>query len=272
MKRADLLATLDIGASIKKLREEKGLSQEELAKDICDRTNITKLENGHYKIPSLSFILLICERLEITINDFLNYAMSNNYSLDRRYILDLLLAHDLSSLKEELDKINIESLSNIDQKYYIFLLAKIAIDNDDLKLAKQYLDSLFNTSKYLPSNFIELLSIHLLNKYKLTPISKQLIYSIYSRKYLLSLLNKNTAMEYLYFINDLLQISINENNKDDAKFLLELEIRFINSHDCYKYLPHYYQNKLEIYNENQLLTKELQNKLFAIQTNNKKLI
>jgi transcriptional regulator with XRE-family HTH domain len=56
MKRADFLAMLDIGITVKKLREKKGLSQEELAKDICDRTNITKLENGHSKIPSLSFI------------------------------------------------------------------------------------------------------------------------------------------------------------------------------------------------------------------------
>ena len=45
MKREELLATLDIGMTIKRLREKKGLSQEQLAKDICDRTNITKLEN-----------------------------------------------------------------------------------------------------------------------------------------------------------------------------------------------------------------------------------
>jgi transcriptional regulator with XRE-family HTH domain len=34
MKRASMIASLDIGANIKRLRESKGLSQEELAKDI----------------------------------------------------------------------------------------------------------------------------------------------------------------------------------------------------------------------------------------------
>ena len=62
MKRAGLIASLDIGASIKKLRESRGLSQDELAKDICDRTTITKLENGSSKIPSFIFILQICDK------------------------------------------------------------------------------------------------------------------------------------------------------------------------------------------------------------------
>lgn len=267
MKRADLLATLDIGSSIKKLREEKGLSQEELAKDICDRTNITKLENGHYKIPSLSFVLLICERLEITINDFLNYAMSNNYSLDRKLILELLLSNNIEQLVKELDKVKIESLSNSDQKYYTYLLAKVAISENKKDLAKKYLDTLFENNNYHPNTYIQLLALHLLHKQSLISMPNSILNNIYSKKYLLSLLHKNTAIEYLYFINDLLETT---NDKEQAKFLLELEIRFINSHDCYKYLPYYYKNKLKMYTENAILTKDLENKLFAIQSNNKK--
>ena len=103
MKRADLLATLDIGAAVKKLREMKGISQEELAKDICDRTNITKLENGYSKIPSLSFVLLICDKLELSIEEFLNFAMENSYSLNKdkiRHSKDVM-PYFYSKIKQE---------------------------------------------------------------------------------------------------------------------------------------------------------------------------
>ena len=104
MKREEFLATLDIGITIKKLRERKGLSQEQLAKGICDRTNITKLENGHSKVPSLSFVLSICERLEITIDEFLNYALTNNYKINKKSWKSRLLEDEFTKRFNEYSK------------------------------------------------------------------------------------------------------------------------------------------------------------------------
>jgi transcriptional regulator with XRE-family HTH domain len=121
MKRADMLARLDVGASIKKLRKEKGLSQDELAKGICDRANIAKLENGHSKTPSFNLVLLICEKFDISIEEFLNYSLKDNYSLNRDLILEYLMDNSLSKLKNYLSNIDFNSLPSKDKKYYTYL-------------------------------------------------------------------------------------------------------------------------------------------------------
>ena len=112
MKREAIIASLDIGASIKKLRESRGLSQDELAKDICDRTTITKLENGSSKIPSFIFILQICDKLNVTLDEFINIALSNSYSLDKNFLFNHLLNNNIDNISEYLSNIDMESLSN----------------------------------------------------------------------------------------------------------------------------------------------------------------
>lgn len=261
MKRADLLASLNIGASIKKLREEKGLSQEELAKDICDRTNITKLENGHSKIPSFSFVMLLCERLDVTIEEFLNYSLMNNYSLDKKLILDYLLANDLLKMKEYILSIDINSLTTKDQNLYQYLSSKVLIFEDKTLEAKEKLLFIKNDT----TDLINILIIHELIKNNF--INKD--YGIYKKENIEQMINKNTPLLYLYFINDLLNISLMDNNLEKAKYYLEKEIQFLNIKDGYRYLPIYYQNKINIYKDDYLLVNDIKNKLLAIQVQKK---
>lgn len=266
MKRADFLATLDIGMTIKKLREMKGLSQEQLAKDICDRTNITKLENGHSKVPSLSFVLSICERLEITIDEFLNYALTNNYKLNRKLILEYLVNDDKGNLTLYLDNINPDYLSKKDYRYYNFLKAKTYLDHNHPKLAQSLLISLIKNDD---KDFIYVLSTHLLLKHNLIK-ENHLNKELFSRSFLNALKDKNTPNEYLYFINDMLTNAIENKEASLSKYLLELEISFINSHDLYKYLSNYYHNKIQIYRDEYNSIQDIESKLLPIK--NKKVI
>ena len=60
---------LQLGLIVKKLREEKGLSQTELAYKIGkDQPSINRLEKGNVN-PSIIYLLQICEGLEITIEE-----------------------------------------------------------------------------------------------------------------------------------------------------------------------------------------------------------
>ena len=62
---------LQLGLIVKKLREEKGLSQTELAYKIGkDQPSINRLEKGKVN-PSIIYLLQICEGLEISIDEFL---------------------------------------------------------------------------------------------------------------------------------------------------------------------------------------------------------
>lgn len=257
MKREEFLATLDIGMTIKKLREKKGLSQEQLAKDICDRTNITKLENGHSKVPSLSFVLSICERLEISIDEFLNYALTNNYKIDKKKVLTLLMTNNYAELEEYVHLLQSNKLSIMDRRYYDFLLAKIYLHTDKSKEAINLLKTLIKANK---DDCIYFLAVH-----ELVKSNNLKTDTIYNREFFNKIKNKNTPNEYLYFINDLLISAINDNNLMKAKYLLELEIEFINTHDLYKYLDIYYMNKIKIYHDEYKSINDIESKLLALQ-------
>jgi putative transcriptional regulator len=61
-----------LGLKVKELREEKGLSQTELAYKIGkDQPSINRLEKGKVN-PSIIYLLQICEGLEISIEELFN--------------------------------------------------------------------------------------------------------------------------------------------------------------------------------------------------------
>lgn len=58
---------IELGLKVKELREEKGLSQTELAYKIGkDQPSINRLEKGKVN-PSIIYLLEICEGLEMSI-------------------------------------------------------------------------------------------------------------------------------------------------------------------------------------------------------------
>ncbi|MBR3891805.1 MAG: helix-turn-helix transcriptional regulator [Bacilli bacterium] len=264
MKRAGLIASLDIGASIKKLRESRGLSQDELAKDICDRTTITKLENGFSKIPSFIFILQICDKLGVTLDEFINMSLSNSYSLDKKMIFDSLFNNDIIKISEYLSNIDIETLSIKDQQLYNYLIAKIYINDNKMDKAKAYLLRSLNQPKnFKTDNITELLAYHELLKYELiVPRTKSLDKILIEN--ILELSNKDIS--YLYLID--MTIKNNISNKDILYPLLERELAIINDGN-HKYLPLYYKNKLEIYKDDPNIKREIESKLKAVTKINK---
>lgn len=267
MKRASMIASLDIGATIKKLRKLKGLSQDELAKDICDRTTITKLENGFSKIPSFIFVLQICDKLDISVDEFINLALSSSYTLDKKEIFNSLINNDIEKISEYLSKIDIEALSLKDKQLYNYLIAKIYINNGKMDKAKEYLLMSLNDNKsFKTDNIMNLLAYYELLKNELiVPQTKSLNKILIEN--VLKIDSKDIA--HLYLIDNLIKDNINGTNIEFINTLLEKELSIINDQGYYKYLSLYYQNKLEI-NKNDLnIKRELESKLKAITHINK---
>lgn len=62
----------NLGQKIQKLRREKGLSQDELARKAdIPYTTLTKIEIGVIKKPSIFAVAKIAEALDIDINDLI---------------------------------------------------------------------------------------------------------------------------------------------------------------------------------------------------------
>lgn len=66
------MENLDIGFKIKKLREEKNLSQEQLANLLeISQSKLSKIENGRLKKIEMKLVLKFCKNIDINLDDFL---------------------------------------------------------------------------------------------------------------------------------------------------------------------------------------------------------
>jgi len=64
----------NLGQKIQKLRKERELSQDELARKAdIPYTTLTKIEIGVIKNPSFKAVAKIAEALNVTLNDFKDY-------------------------------------------------------------------------------------------------------------------------------------------------------------------------------------------------------
>ena len=67
-----------LGKTIKMLRERSGLNQAEFADGICERTFLSKLENGARKAPSIVTLSRMCQKLNISMDDLFLLSFGDN--------------------------------------------------------------------------------------------------------------------------------------------------------------------------------------------------
>lgn len=75
---------IKIGEEMKKKRLEKGLTQKEVAKNICTQATISNLENGG-KIPTISILFKLADRLNIEFNTIYDYTVGNDEVYDQLF-------------------------------------------------------------------------------------------------------------------------------------------------------------------------------------------
>lgn len=70
---------MDIGRTIKKLREEKSISQKDLAKMAgISYSTLTKIETGVIISPKIEKLILLAKALEVKIDDLIYPIKSDN--------------------------------------------------------------------------------------------------------------------------------------------------------------------------------------------------
>jgi len=112
---------IQIGATIKKLRLQAGISQTKLAEGICDRTAIIHLEKGRAKQPSIYLLNQLCRKLSITLDDFFLLAYGgevNQFWLKRNEIDALMKVREYEKAFNLSKKYYNENLHPVDKQYY----------------------------------------------------------------------------------------------------------------------------------------------------------
>ncbi|CDB28563.1 putative uncharacterized protein [Firmicutes bacterium CAG:582] len=150
-----------IGNLIKKLREQKGLSQYKLAEALfVDRTAVTKWENGK-TIPSVDMLLMISNYFNISIDELVYGSLKNNENDEKikKYPAELL--HEKHKLRKKL-AIVILFLIIISLLFffYYFLttynsikIYKVSLKSDSIELADSYFIKA-REKAYLNINFV----------------------------------------------------------------------------------------------------------------------
>ena len=118
-----------LGLEISKLRAELGISQKELAKDICTQSTISRIEAGEV-YPAIDTLLKIALKLHVPIEYFIEMLFHKNVLESERLI------HEI---EVQLKVHNYKKVSSIIRQN------KIEKDNIWLNL---YLDYILNTAEY----------------------------------------------------------------------------------------------------------------------------
>ena len=71
--------TTKIGEEVKSKRLNRGLTQSQLAEDICTQATISNLENGA-SVPTISILLKLAERLNIEFSNIYDYTLDKEYN------------------------------------------------------------------------------------------------------------------------------------------------------------------------------------------------
>ncbi|GKQ42871.1 transcriptional regulator [Companilactobacillus sp. RD055328] len=125
------------GERIKARRKLIGLSQSELADEICTQATISLIEKKN-KVPSMEILISICDRLELSIDSVI-IEDSNLVSGILKNAEKNLHASDLNELKENIDKIDEKKLvNNQELRQYYYFKAYL-----ELKLNKNYDKAIF---------------------------------------------------------------------------------------------------------------------------------
>ena len=180
-----------LAKAIRSLRVQRKMTQEELAKGVCQRTTLTHYENGDIKLPSITILRGIADKFGMTLDDLFLYAYSGSqeFNLYKKMRVQALI--DAKQYTEALDicrSVAEKNGSVTDEQMLLYVEGAAAIDRKEHELARTYLDqamAMTNASKrgeYLTLNEMKIAHSMLLNEVT-NPKTK------YSRKEMVDSLN-----------------------------------------------------------------------------------
>lgn len=134
-----------LGKEVKKYRNNKKLTQAELAEGICTQVTVSKMEN-HDNLPTINILSKICDRLEINIEDVTSDESDNNrlfviFKKVDQLIIKMNHAEALEFLTTNIEEDEVEHLSSIDKKKYFYYRGYLLITTkNDIYEGAFYLD------------------------------------------------------------------------------------------------------------------------------------
>lgn len=236
-----------LGSVIVEERKKRGLSQKDLAQDICSQSMISSIEHGNY-IPNVVLFMQLCNRLNIKFDDsFLKTALEINSNANfSTHVFELCKRHKYAEMIAYMDEEQvIDSLITIKDfqtYYYYYGCALYQVKRDALE-AKRYFTTaaLYNDTikNKKPKSEVEILILNALGVVELQigHTQKALDYFLIARKHLDLEQNKS---ENLNVINYQFGIALyNLADYEEALNVLLEGLDRVRKNESYFMLPEY---------------------------------
>ncbi len=142
---------MKLGAILKQVRNQQGLSQKELSEGVCSQSMLSAIENNQYT-PNAELLIKLCQRLGISLSEFSladNFAVTANANFNQT-VDELCNSHRYFELKNFLldnSTINQIKTSSQTQAYYYYLGVAQLHTDDNLDEARQNLTLSINSAE-----------------------------------------------------------------------------------------------------------------------------
>ena len=239
---------------IKKLRLERGLSQEKLAQGISQRSTLASFENNATKI-SYNILIQYLDRMNVTLEEY-QFMLDDNNLSEKRKLSKVFFDKLRQPYDSEFAKFLHEQYYSTDDYYYKLLYASyvlirkrendaIQVDSIDAqKIIKDYLDSIGNWGRFELSIFINTLfcfSDEYIFDHSKRSVKKMKTYvdDLYFNRDMASFLINGTQLAFergstelfTYFFRELKQFS-DKFNSTDTKIAWKV-FSFLSTDDIY---------------------------------------
>lgn len=149
--------TTKIGKEIKSKRLKHGLTQSQLAENICTQATISNLENGA-SIPTISILLKLAERLNIEFSNIYDYTLDNENNPIFKEVRELCSKVKHKEALELLEtRIKLDELETIyDRKlYYYFMGITSLMSKQNPKDSIYYLNQVLDSEVKISIDFLD---------------------------------------------------------------------------------------------------------------------
>ncbi|TSO26809.1 helix-turn-helix transcriptional regulator [Lactobacillus sp. LL6] len=143
------------------IRKSQKISQNELCKDICTQSTLSKFENNG-QVPSFKILQNLCDRMSIEVGDIMTTS-KDNVTTQKMFEADFaFITYNYTKVYKLLQEIDPKDLKHkTDQLHYSYLQGMFAFESDRNSMtALFYFNSILNDGTLTKNNIYRLLALN----------------------------------------------------------------------------------------------------------------
>lgn len=143
------------------IRKSQKISQNELCKDICTQSTLSKFENNG-QVPSFKILQNLCDRMSIEVGDIMTTSQDNKATQKMFEAEFAFTTYNYTKIYKLLEEIDLNDLKHkTDQLHYNYLRGMFAFESDRNSMTGLfYFNNILNDDSLTKNNIYRLLALN----------------------------------------------------------------------------------------------------------------